>query len=134
VVCCHRRGNSALAALLGVVLTDAVAAEITVVALAPGLRAVARRLDRYTCDPEETSARVVFAAWAAIHDMVGASAPWPASAIVDRVRDAVRVEGRADRRWSQRIRPTGPTLDVAAGDEDLLCDAGDGLGDAVRGG
>ncbi|MHB8465608.1 MAG: hypothetical protein ACYDH6_23530 [Acidimicrobiales bacterium] len=132
ISCCERGGDLALAALLRCAGTDRVAAELVLAALAPGLNRLTGRLCGWADDREEVAARVAAAAWSAVSAMAGEPPAWPSTAILDRVRDAVRSELRADRRRTGRFVGMAdcPEQPVLRGEPDET----DVLGDAVRAG
>ena len=136
---CHQPdphvANATLGALLRIVAWDRAAAEVALVALAPGLGRVIAGLHQR--DLDDVVARVVAEGWAAIVEVAGRPPTWPAAVILDRVRDRVRAQLVADRRHCDRTVALDPQFDTpasAAGDADSRRADTDVLGEWVAAG
>lgn len=98
---CHqpdrRRANNAFAELLRLAADEPLAARLALAALAPGLRAAARRLSaRRWRDRDEVEAELVSAAWEQVLVLAGDPPEWPAAVILSRARDRVRARLAAE--------------------------------------
>lgn len=114
--CDRRQSNEALAALVRLGADDTLATLTAVVALLPGLGAIAGRLRRCAgIDQFSLQADLASAAWEVIRASAGEALAWPASVILSRARDRLRSAARTDARRRAALVGAGALEGLAAG-------------------